>query len=112
MNYDQTLSKVLKELRGFAAREIYINYEEGPEWAEDMFGQAYQEFYKKHFGERITPTIHEKILVAGKSVGYLIYSLYESDIDIDDMARITTSFITSQLTNMSEWCDELRESFI
>ena len=112
MDYEQTLSKVARELRGFAAKEIHMNYEEGPEWAEDigggMFGQAYQEIYKKYFGERITPSINEKILIAGRSVGYLISSLYESDIDIDDMVRITTSFMTSQVSNMSDWCDELQ----
>ncbi|NDB87255.1 MAG: hypothetical protein EB127_31920 [Alphaproteobacteria bacterium] len=112
MDYEQTLSKVARELRGFAAKEIHMNYEEGPEWAEDigggMFGQAYQEIYKKYFGERITPTIHEKILVAGRSVGYLMFSLYESDTDIDDMVRIVTSFITSQVTYTNEWCEDFQ----
>jgi hypothetical protein len=115
MDYEQTLSKVARELRGFAAKEIHMNYEDGPVWIETEgldFSQEYIRVFKKHFGERITSTIQDQIHVAGKSIEYLILALFESDTDIDDMVRITTSFVSSQVEDMSNWCDKLGESFI
>jgi hypothetical protein len=115
MAYEQTLSKVSRELRGYIAKEIHMNYEDGPVWIETEgldFVQEYIRVFKKHFGERITSTIQDQIHVAGKSIEYLILALFESDTDIDDMVRITTSFVSSQVEDMSNWCDELGESFI
>ena len=115
MDYEQTLSKVARELRGFAAKEIHMNYEDGPVWIETEgldFSQEYIKVFKKHFGERITSTIQDQIHVAGKSIEYLLLALFESDTDIDDMVRITTSFVSSQVEDMSNWCDELSDSFV
>lgn len=114
MDYEQTLSKVARELRGFAAKEIHMNYEDGRIWAEmeacDEFIQEYINVFKKYFGEKITTTIEDRILVAGSSIEYLLLALHESDTDVDDMVRITTSFISSQVLDMINWCDELSES--
>jgi hypothetical protein len=115
MDYEETLSKVTRELRGYAAKEIFMNYEDGPVWIETEgldFSQEYIRVFKKHFGDRITTTIQDQIHVAGKSIEYLILALFESDTDIDDMVRITTSFVSSQVEDMSNWSDELGESFI
>ena len=114
MDYEQTLSKVARELRGFAAKEIHMNYEDGRIWVEmeacDEFIQEYINVFKKYFGEKITTTIEDRILVAGSSIEYLLLALHESDTDVDDMVRITTSFISSQVLDMINWCDELSES--
>jgi hypothetical protein len=115
MDYEQTLSKVARELRGYAAKEIFMNYEDGEIWVETEgldFVKEYITVFKKYFGERITSTIEDRIIVAGKSIEYLLLALYKSDTDIDDMIRITTSFISSQVRDMSNWCDELVQSFL
>lgn len=115
MDYEQTLNKVARELRGYVAKEIFMNYEDGPVWVETEgldFVQEYINVFKKHFGERITPTIRDQIHVAGKSIEYLLLSLYKSDTDIDDMIRTTTSFVSLQVLDMINWCDELSESFL
>jgi hypothetical protein len=114
MDYEQKLSKVARELRGFAAKEIHMNYEDVRVWAEmeacDEFIQEYINVFRKHFGDKITPKIEDQILVAGSSIEYLLLALHESDTDVDDMVRITTSFISSQVLDMINWCDELSES--
>jgi hypothetical protein len=38
-------------------------------------------------------------------------SLFDVDMDIDDMVRIVTSFVNEQVTNTVEWCEALEESF-
>lgn len=89
-----------------------MNYEDGPVWIETEgldFAQEYIKIFKKHFGEKITTTIEDRIFVAGKSIEYLLLALFESDTDIDDMVRITTSFVSSQVEDMSNWCDELEQ---
>jgi hypothetical protein len=114
MEYEETLSKVARELRGFAAKEIFMNYEDGEIWVETEgldFVQEYIRVFKKHFGERITSTIEDQIHIAGKSIEYLLLALYKSDTDIDDMIRTVTSFVSLQVKDMSNWCDELSSSF-
>ena len=117
MNYYTTIIATARELRGYAAKEIHMNFGEGyfRDWAEDEGGVAiakeYQVAFKKHFGDRITGEIDDALYAAGRSVGYLMVSLFDSDTDIDDMVRIVTSFINEQVTNMEEWCDHLYNSF-
>ena len=118
MDYEETLSKVIRELRGYCAKEIYMNYEDCRHfkmWVEcdggiEIAGE-YVRLFKKYFGERINDTIEDRIFVAGKSIEYLMGSLYDSDTDIDDMVRIVNSFMTLQLNDMSNWCDDLSSSF-
>jgi len=111
MDYEQTLSKVARELRGFAAKEIFMNYEDGEIWVETEgldFVKEYITVFKKYFGDKITSTIEDRIFVSGKSIEYLLLALYKSDTDIDDMIRIVTSFVSLQVKDMSNWCDELQ----
>lgn len=117
MDYYTAINATARELRGYAAKEIHVNFGEGyfRYWAEDEGGvaiaQEYQATFKKHFGDRITSEIDDALYAAGRSVGYLMVSLFDSDTDIDDMVRIVTSFINEQVTNMEEWCDKLSNSF-
>jgi hypothetical protein len=117
MDYDTAINATARELRGFAAKEIHVNFGEGyfRHWAEDeggvALGKEYQSTFKKHFGDRITTEIADALYVAGRSVGYLMVSLFDSDTDIDDMVRIVTSFVNEQVTSMDEWCDKLSNSF-
>ena len=117
MEYDKSISKVARELRGFAAKEVHMNFGEGyfRQWAEDEggveFGKEYQSVFKKVFGDRITNEINDHLYTAGRSVGYLMVSLFDVDMDIDDMVRIVTSFINEQIMNTVEWCDALADSF-
>jgi hypothetical protein len=117
MDYDTSISKVSRELRGFAAKEVHMNFGEGyfREWANDEggveFAKEYQSVFKKVFGDRITNEINDHLYTAGRSVGYLLVSLFDVDMDIDDMVRIVTSFVNEQVTNTGEWCEALADSF-
>jgi len=118
MDYYTTINTTARELRGYAAKEIHMNFGEGyfRYWAEDEGGVAiakeYQVTFRKHFGDRITGEIDDALYAAGRSVGYLMVSLFDSDTDIDDIVRIVTSFINEQVTNMEHWCDHLCNSFL
>ena len=117
MDYGTTISKVARELRGFAAKEVHMHFGEGyfRQWAEDEggveFGKEYQSVFKKYFGDRITNDINDHLYTAGRSVGYLMVSLFDVDMDIDDIVRIVTSFVNEQIMNTVEWCEVLADSF-
>jgi hypothetical protein len=117
MEYETSIAKASRELRGFAAKEVHMNFGEGyfREWADDEgaveFAKEYQAVFKKYFGDRITNEINDHLYTAGRSVGYLLVSLFDVDMDIDDMVRIVTSFVNEQVMNTVEWCEALADSF-
>ena len=117
MDYYTTINTTARELRGYAAKEIHMNFGEGyfRQWAEDeggvAFGKEYQNTFKKYFGERITPAISDKLYNSGRSIGYLLVGLFDADTDIDDMVRIVVSFVINQVENTDHWCEELCDSF-
>jgi hypothetical protein len=113
MDYETAIKSVVRDLRGHVAKEVHMNFGEGyfRQWAEDDGGVAiakeYQSTFKKYFGERITSEIDDVIYAAGRSVGYLLIGLFETDADIDDVVRTVVSFVINQVTNMDEWCNKL-----
>lgn len=117
MDYETAIKSSVRDLRGYAAKEIHMNFGEGyfRQWAEDeggvAFGKEYQSTFKKYFGERITPAIDDKLYSSGRCVGYLLVGLFDTDTDIDDVVRIVVSFVINQIENTDEWCEELSDSF-
>jgi len=117
MDYETSIAKASRELRGFAAKEVHMNFGEGyfREWAEvdagHEFGNEYQSVFKKFFGDRITNEINDHLYTAGRSVSYLIEALIDTDTDIDDFVRVITSFISIQISDMNNSCEALADSF-
>lgn len=117
MEYENAIKNVVRELRGYVVKEVHMNFGEGyfRQWAEDeggvAFGKEYQSTFKKYFGDRITSEIDDALYVAGRSIGYLLVGLFDTDADIDDVVRIAVSFVINQVAHMDEWCNKLSHSF-
>jgi hypothetical protein len=114
--YEQTLVRVTNEICDYALEEIRMNFSHGTIWLGGenggiQFANRYRSVFKKYFGEKITPIIEDQIFVAGRSLEYLVFALYDRNTDFDSMAYIVTAFLSSQINNMEDWSD-LWNSFV
>ena len=114
--YEQTLSRVANEICEYALEEIRMNFSRGTIWLGEEgnggihFAHKYRSVFKEYFREKITPIIEDQIFVAGRSLEYLVFALYDRNTDFDSMAYIVTAFLSSQINNMEDW-SQLYDSF-
>ena len=113
MSYTQTLEIVAAELCEYSTKMIRMNYNRGLRWAAGRgnleFADAYQYIFKKYFKDEIDNQTWLKLQVAGRSIGFLIEALYDSEIEVDGMIRIVNTYLTAQVKRTRLWCSELSD---
>jgi len=82
--------------------------------ADMEFGHGYQDIFKSHFGDKITPEIEGQLWFAGKHIIYAIKSFIFLKVDyyIDELLEFVDKFVTEQLDefkndyDVDDWFDD------
>ena len=114
MAYEQKFELVRKSLISYCKNCIRNNWERMFDmWLEceaDMaFGYGYQDKFKEHFSQYMNSQINEKLFLAGKNIGFAIraFMSYKDDAELDDVIEFTENFVSEQLDDFDNWCDEI-----
>ena len=73
------------------------------------FGDLYQFHFKKEFSQYITSEIERILYFAGNNIFFVVCTFIQNntDADLEDVLDFTESFISNQLDDFDNWCDEI-----
>jgi hypothetical protein len=73
------------------------------------FGHAYINIFKEEFSEYMTSEIEMLLWFAGKNIAFSVSSFmsYREDAELEDVLDFTEKFLSEQLDDFDNWCDEI-----
>jgi hypothetical protein len=97
--------EVCKMIRGYK-RSGYLQFE--AQDPHELF-DVYSRVFKEEFGEYITPTVEEKLVLAATAVGHLVVAHLNLNLDqnIDECLKLVKAFVERQIDDFGNWCDEV-----
>jgi len=75
-----------------------------------VFGYGYQGEFKKEFSKYINSSIDDKLWFMGGNVLCAIcaFMRYKDNAELDDVLDFTEEFVSSQMINFTDWCDDIQ----
>jgi hypothetical protein len=115
MDYAQRLLQVKHHLLGSVRGKIVHHWNEDfPIWLKGQapleLGHWYQHAVNHEFSMYTTPEINDILWVAGKCLVYAMVAFMEcrEDPQRDDLLDFVEKFISEQMNDFDNWCDEIR----
>ena len=120
MSYEEKFYLAEKSLIKSCKKSVSDNYNKMFDmWlmceADMEFGHAYQDIFKKHFGEYITEGISSQLWFAGKNIIYAIksyISIKKGIYHLEELLDFVETFVTEQIRDFdndydtSEWFND------
>ncbi len=80
--------------------------------ADMEFGDGYQDKFKEQYRQYMNPQIEEQLWLAGKHIVFAInaFMSYKDDANCNDVIDFTEKFVSEQLNDFDNWCDDIRQS--
>ena len=114
MQYAQRLLQVKHHLLDSIRGKIGHHWDEDfPTWlkgqAPSELGHWYQHAMNHEFSMYTTPEVNDILWVAGKSLVHAIAAFmeYRDDPQLDDLLAFVELFITEQMNDFDNWCEEI-----
>ena len=114
MNYEEKLERVRVSLVQYCLECVRENWDKMFDmWlssdADMEFCYGYKEEFNKEFTEYMNPKIESELWLAGKNIVFAIsaFMAYKDDATLNDVLDFTEKFLTAQLDDFGNWCDEI-----
>lgn len=114
MSYEDRFELVRSSLISYCKECITENWEKSFDmWltheADMVFGHGYQDIFEEQFSQYMNKEIDNILWIAGKNIVFAIraFVLYKDDTDLNDVLNFTGAFISEQLDDFDNWCDEI-----
>jgi hypothetical protein len=77
--------------------------------ADMEFGYGYQNKFKEQFNQYMNSDIESLLWLSGKNIVFAInaFMLYKNNAELEDVLDFTEKFISEQLDDFDNWCDEI-----
>jgi len=117
MSYEQKFELVRNSLISYCKDCITENWERMFDmWlsceADMEFGHGYQNKFKEQFSQYMTSDIEALLWLAGKNIIFAInaFMSYKDDAELSDVLDFTEKFISEQLDDFDNWCDDIAQA--
>jgi hypothetical protein len=114
MSYEVKFEYVRVNLIEHCLNRVKNNWERGFDmWlmceADMAFGDAYQVKFKEEFNDYINSDTESLLWFAGKNIVFAIsgFMAYKNDATLHEVLDFTEKFITAQLNDFGNWCDDI-----
>jgi hypothetical protein len=114
MSYEEKFERVRVSLINHCLEHVKENWNNMFDmWltcdADMAFGYSYQGKFKEEFEEYMNGDIEATLWLAGKNIVFAIsaFMAYNDDASLNEVLDFTEKFITSQLDDFDNWCDEI-----
>jgi hypothetical protein len=117
MSFQEKFELVRESLISYCKECITTNWERMFDmWlsfeADHEFGNGYKDMFKEHFSQYMNSQIEESLWFAGKNIIFAInaFRSYKNDATLDDILYFTEKFVSEQLDDFNNWCDDISMS--
>ncbi len=114
MSYEEKFERVRISLVNYCLQCIRENWNRMFDmWlscdADMEFGNGYQEKFKEEFSQYMNDKIEGDLWFAGNNIVFAIsaFMAYKDDPSLNDVLDFTEKFVTAQLDDFGNWCDEI-----